>query len=111
MVAGLSSLEAHALTRDTDHPDSLVQIIELADAPRSGEILLSAARDWDYRAKWEPIPHVSSHGALHREHMLVPLIMSRPTSGTPRRTVDVLPSVLRAIGRPVPDGLDGVAFR
>lgn len=110
-VSGLTSLEAHALTLGTDHPDSLVQIIELADAPRSGEILLSAARDWDYRAKYEPIPHVSSHGALHREHMLVPLIMSRPASGTPRRTVDVLPSVLRAIRRPVPDGLDGVAFR
>lgn len=103
--------DVHALTSDTDHPDSLVQIIALAGAPRSGEILLSAARDWDFRARYEPIPHVSSHGALHREHLLVPLIMSRSAVGTPRRTVDVLPSALRALGLPVPQGLDGVAFR
>jgi hypothetical protein len=110
-LEGLSGDAAHELTFDTDYPDALVQVVSLADAPRSGEMLLSAARDWDFRAKWEPIPHVSSHGALHREHMLVPLVMSRPATGRPRRTVDVLPSALRAMGRAVPAGLDGVAFR
>ena len=110
-LSGLTPEEAYDLTLGTDHPDSLVQILALADAPRSGELLLSAARDWDYRAKWEPIPHVSSHGALHREHMLVPLVMSRPATGRPRRTVDVLPSALRAMGRGVPEGLDGIPFR
>ncbi len=108
---GLDAGAVHRVTFDTDYPDSLVQIVALAGAPRSGEIILSAARDWDYRAKYEPIPHVSSHGALHREHMLVPLVMSRPARGTPRRTVDVLPSVLGATGRTIPDGLDGVSFR
>lgn len=102
---------AHDVTLHTDHPDSLVQIIALACAARSGEILLSAARDWDYRAKYEPIRHVSSHGALHREHMLVPLITSRPTTRTPRRTVDVMPSALCVLGRAVPAGLDGRSFR
>jgi hypothetical protein len=110
-VEGLTADDAHALTLGTDHPDSLVQIVALCGAARSGELLLSAARDWDYRARYEPIPHVSSHGALHREHMLVPLVMSRPAVGTPRRTVDVLPSALRAMGRSVPAGLDGRAFR
>jgi hypothetical protein len=110
-LGGLTADASYDATIGTDHPDSLVQIIALADAPRSGEVLLSAARDWDYRAKYEPIPHVSSHGALHREHMLVPLVMSRPATGVPRRTVDVLPSALRAMGREVPSGLDGVAFR
>ena len=108
---GLSSEEVHAATFDTDYPDSLVQIIALAGAARSGEIILSAARDWDFRAKYEPIPHVSAHGALHREHLLVPLILSRGATGTPRRTTDVFPSALQAMGRAVPDGLDGVSFR
>ncbi len=109
--AAFTEDEAHAVTFGTDYPDSLVQVIALAGAPRSGDILLSASRDWDYRAKYEPIPHVSSHGALHREHMLVPLVTSRPVSGTPRRTVDVLPSALRALGHAVPEGLDGRSFR
>ena len=79
-------------------------------APRSGEIILSAARDWDFRARYEPIPHVSSHGALHREHMLVPLLVNRPIGGRPRRTVDVMPSALAALGKTIPPGLDGASF-
>jgi arylsulfatase A-like enzyme len=101
---------AYEATVGGDYPDALVQIAHLAGAPRSGEIILSGAREWDFRAKYEPIPHVSSHGALHREHMLVPLLLNRPAAGTPRRTVDVMPSALRALGIEVPDGLDGTAW-
>lgn len=101
---------AYDATTDTDYPDGVVQIAHLASAPRSGEIILSAARDWDFRARYEPIPHVSSHGALHREHMLVPLILNRPATGRPRRTVDVMPSALTTLGRAVPRGLDGTSF-
>jgi hypothetical protein len=72
--------------------------------------MLSASRDWDFRERYEPIRHVSSHGALHREHMLVPLVTSQPVHGTPRRTVDVMPSALSALGQPIPRGLDGSSF-
>jgi hypothetical protein len=106
----LSDAEAYELTVSTDYPDSLVQIARLASASRSGDIVLSAAREWDFRARHEPIPHVSSHGALHRDHMLVPLLTNRPLARTPRRTADVMPSALAALGLDVPDGLDGVSF-
>ncbi|CAA9329280.1 MAG: hypothetical protein AVDCRST_MAG11-2397, partial [uncultured Gemmatimonadaceae bacterium] len=86
------------------------QLAELAGSPRAGEIILSAARDWDFRAGYEPIPHVSSHGALHREHMLVPLLTNRPPARPPRRTTDVMPSALVSLGVPVPGGLDGESF-
>jgi hypothetical protein len=101
---------AYELTIPTDYPDSLAQVTTIATSSRSGEIILSAARGWDYRSKYEPIPHVSSHGALHAEHMFVPLLTSRRYSGRPRRTTDVMPSALRALGRDVPAGLDGVSF-
>jgi hypothetical protein len=107
---GVSSDVAYDTTLGTDYPDGVVQIEHLANAPRSGEIILSAARDWDFRARYEPIPHVSSHGALHREHMLVPLLVNRPVRGRPRRTVDVMPSALAVLGKPIPPGLDGVSF-
>ena len=102
--------DAYDATAATDYPDSLVQIAHLAGSPRSGEIILSASRDWDFRARYEPIPHVSSHGALHREHMRVPLLLNRPVGGTPRRTVDVMPTALAHLGVEVPAGLDGVSF-
>lgn len=109
-VRGATAAEAHDVTRPTDYPDSLVQIATLAGADRVGDVILSASRHWDFRARYEPIAHVSSHGALHREHMLVPLLMSQRPTRTPRRTTDVMPSALRALGRAVPAGLDGESF-
>jgi len=87
-----------------------VQIAKLTAADRSGDLILSATRNWDFRARYEPIPHVSSHGALHREHMLVPLLLDRPTARRPRRTTDVMPSALAALGIAIPEGLDGESF-
>jgi hypothetical protein len=106
----VSAAAAYDATFDTDYPDGIVQIAHLATSPRSGDLILSAARDWDFRARYEPIPHVSSHGALHREHMLVPLLLDRAPTRRPRRTVDVMPSALAALGKPVPSGLDGTSF-
>ena len=101
---------AYTATIGTDYPDSIVQIAHIASASRAGDVILSAARDWDFRSKYEPIPHVSSHGALHREHMMVPLLVDRPVRVAPRRTVDVMPSALAALGVAIPAGLDGVSF-
>ena len=106
----LGAVDAYDVTRDSDYPDALVQIARLAGASRSGEMIVSAARQWDFRARHEPIPHVSSHGALHRDHMLVPLLMNRPVARMPRRTVDVMPSALDALGLEIPGNLDGVSF-
>jgi hypothetical protein len=106
----LTDLEAYEATIESDYPDALVQIAHLVASPRSGDLILSAARDWDYRARYEPIPHLSSHGALHREHMLVPLLMNREPRAFPRRTVDIMPSALVALGIPVPNTLDGNSF-
>ncbi len=107
---GLSAAEAHEATRFTDYPDSVVQIAKLAGASRAGDFILSATRGWDFRARYEPIPHMSSHGALHREHMLVPLLLDCPVARQPRRTTDVMPSALAALGITVPRGLDGESF-
>lgn len=109
-VHAITDDEAYEVTLGSDYPDSLVQIARLSDAPRAGEIILSASREWDFRAKYEPIPHESSHGALHRDHMLVPLLTNRPPASRPRRTVDVMPSALKALGITIPPGLDGLPF-
>ena len=105
-----SSDKAHDACAGSDYPDALVQILQLTASSRAGEMMLSATRGWDFRARYEPIPHVSSHGALHREHMDVPLLLNRPAAQTPRRTVDVMPSALTALGLTVPTGLDGTSF-
>lgn len=109
-VTNASRAEAHARTIASDYPDALVQIAALATAARSGDIIVSAARDWDFRAKYEPIPHVSSHGALHRDHMLVPLLTNRPPRRTPRRTVDLFSSAVEVLDLQAPAVVDGESF-
>ncbi|HKV50777.1 MAG TPA: alkaline phosphatase family protein [Gemmatimonadaceae bacterium] len=106
----LASIECHDATLAGHYPDALVQIMTLAGAPRAGDIIASAARGWDLRARYEPIPHVSTHGALLREHMLVPLLTNHPVHRRPRRTVDVMPSALGVLGLPVPPNVDGCSF-
>ena len=108
--AGVSEDESLALTIGSEYPDALVQIARLARSPRSGDIILSATREWDLRARFEPIPHISSHGALHRDHMLVPLLVSQPLARAPLRTVDLMPSALDGLGIPHPPGLEGRSF-
>lgn len=110
-ITAISDYEAWERSIDSTYPDALVQILAIAAAPRSGEIILSAAPGCDLRSRYEPALHVSGHGALHREHMLVPLLMSSPASGTPRRTTDIFPSALRVLGLEIPPDLDGTGFR
>lgn len=109
-LEALDSREAFDAFADGEYPDALVQIAQIASSARAGDIILSASAAWDFREKWEPIPHVSTHGSLLREHMIVPLITSRPVRGRPRRTADVMPSALEVLGLPTMPGLDGESF-
>jgi hypothetical protein len=42
--------------------------------------------------------------------MLVPLLLNRRPLNPPRRTVDVMPSALTALGITIPANLDGISF-
>ena len=97
-------------TRDGDYPDAIVQIATLAGSPRAGDVILSAASGWDFRAHYEPIPHRSAHGGLHRDHVMVPLLTNRPLVRAPRRTTDLFASAVGALGVEVPAPLDGTSF-
>ena len=97
-------------TCDGDYPDAIVQILALASSARAGDIILSAAPGWDFRARYEPIPHRSAHGGLHRDHMMVPLLTNRRPARAPRRTTDLFASALDALGVTSPATLDGRSF-
>lgn len=95
---------------NSDYPDAIVQIAQLASSARSGDIIVSASPGWDFRERWEPVRHASTHGSLHRDHILVPLLVSKAVSGAPRRTTDVVPSALAALRLPGVGELDGASF-
>lgn len=102
--------DAWHVTAHGDYPDALVQLGWLAVAARAGDLIVSAAPDWDLRARFEPVEHVSTHGALLRDQMLVPLLVDVPPDTPPQRTTDVVPSALRLLGLPDGPAGDGRAF-
>ncbi len=109
-LTALDSNAAFEACARTQYPDAIVQLSSLMGAPRTGDIVISAARDWDLRSRFEPVTHVSTHGALLREQMMVPLIIDRPVARAPQRTADVYPSALEVMGLAVPMGLNGRSF-
>jgi hypothetical protein len=84
-------------TMETDYPDAVAQLATLVPAERAGDVIVSASPGWDLRCRYEPIDHVSSHGALHSAHMLVPLLSNQRLAIQPRRTSDLFACTLNAL--------------
>jgi hypothetical protein len=108
MPQRMSAAQALKLSYSSRYPDALLQVIQLLEAPRTGDLVLSANHGYDLRAKHEKPEHCSSHGGLFREHMLVPLAISADIKKQYIRTVDLYPTILSLLGKPVPEGIDGV---
>ncbi len=106
----LSQAEALEYSYNTDYPDALIQLIQLFEAPRTGDLVLSASPGFDLRAKHENPEHYSSHGALTRDHMLVPFVINTPLNTKYVRSVDIYPTILSLMGIPIPGNIDGVSL-
>ena len=94
-------------TSHTRYPDLPAQILAYFRATRrAADIAVFAAPAWDFRTV-----NKGGHGGLRPEDMLVPLIVAGP--GVPHRrinharTVDLVPTILSLLGKPLPPDLDG----
>jgi hypothetical protein len=67
------------LTQETDYPDAVVQVAQLFRSRRAGDMIVTARNGYDYAAFGNTRSTKGSHGALAREHMLVPLIYNQRT--------------------------------
>lgn len=105
----LTSQESLEATFSSDYPDALVQLTQIFDSPRSGDLIVSARPGFDLRDRFESPEHKASHGSLHREHMHVPLVSSVPLVGGALRTVDVFPTILEILGKSFSGTIDGVS--
>lgn len=102
--------EALELTYNTNYPDGILQIVQLLESPRSGDLVVSANPGFDLRARHEKPEHCSSHGGLFKEHMLVPVTISAKVNKPYARTVDLYPTILSLMGYSLPAGIDGVTL-
>lgn len=93
-------------TADTDFPDLPAQILAYFRSRRAADIAVFAADGWDFGSR-----NHAGHGGISPVEMHVPILLAGPGVPTGRidvaRAVDVFPTLLRLLGRPVPPGLDG----
>lgn len=72
----MTEQQALELTFASDYPDALVQLAQIFQSPRTGDMVVTSKLGHDLRNLFEIPPHHGSHGSLHREHMRVPLLAS-----------------------------------
>ena len=99
--------ESLRLTIDSDYPDAPLQILQLFESPRTGDVVISSKPGYDLRATHENPEHHGSHGSLHKDHMVVPILISRPAPHDCVRTADIFSSIVSYLGFEVPRGVDG----
>ena len=103
-IDGLRGLQAAAYT------DVAWQVWNFFRSSRAGDLIVCARSGFDLRERFEYQPHNGSHGTLHRDHMLVPAaINARWPADVALASVDLFPTILGALGKPIPAGLDGKA--
>ena len=103
-----SSGEWLKATADNEYSDVPVLVSDLLDSGCGGDIVLLAAPDYE---PWNE-GQKGLHGNLSSDQMKVPILFSGPSfkSGVKigfARTVDVFPTMLEALGRRVPENIDG----
>ena len=108
----LSSRDALIQTYNSEYPDGLVQLWQIFQGDRTGDLVLSARPGYDLRARYEYPEHHATHGALNAEQMFVPLAINLPIETEFIRTVDLFPTVLSQFGHTIePNQIDGQVLR
>ena len=97
----LSSRETLRKTYDSPYPDGIVQLWQIFNSERTGDLVLSAESGYDLRARYEVPEHHATHGALMAEHLHIPLATNYPIAERYIRSVDIFPTVLNLCGHTV----------
>ena len=96
-----------AATARSPYPDLVPQIMAYFDAHRAGDIIIFAAPGWDFAHS-----NKAGHGGLGPAEMFSALLAAGPgvpheRRAEPVRIVDIMPTILELLGRPVPADIDG----
>jgi hypothetical protein len=95
----MKSQEALKLTYESNFPDAVVQSAQLFRSPRAGDLVLVSEAGCDLRAAHHETPeHLSGHGNLTREQMIVPFYSNHAFPKQMIRTADIFPTILHSLG-------------
>lgn len=93
------------------YPDAFVQLCQLFESSRCGDLVINAKEGFDLRLDYEWPEHHSSHGSLILDHMHVPVAISHPIQLDRKiRSVDLFPTLLQLLGIPQKGECDGLSM-
>ncbi len=96
-------------TVGTIYPDLPVGVMAYFDGRLAPDLVAYPPPGWDLDGWWK-----SGHGGIRDVEMLVPMAIAGPNvpkgTVTAARTVDLMPTLLQALGKPIPSGLDGISL-
>lgn len=107
LASGFSLDESLALTFDTHYPDIFMQMWQIFKSRRTGDVIVTSKSGFDLRERFEHPIHKASHGSLCPEHMRIPLLSNHKFHQPHIRSVDIFPTVLKLLNKPIPPGIDG----
>ncbi len=108
---GASPAEALALSHGDRNPDAAFALTSLFASERAGDLVVSASTGFDLRTTAEWPEHHASHGGLHRDHTVVPVLSSAALPPPPLRTLDVFALTLELAGVSLDDYPESDASR
>lgn len=98
-------------TKNSNYPDSIVQIVQLLNADRSGDIIIDAKKGYE---PWDEMQQ-GLHGSLRKDHILVPFYVYSDMLdhdkaqqflqdlGRYPRTVDAFPTIMKLLNVEIKD--------
>jgi hypothetical protein len=102
----LTSRQWLEATAATQFPDLGTGLLSSFDGEMTMDVVVFSAPQWDFDGSLK-----AGHGGIRDFEMFSPMLIAGP--GIPHgriavaRTVDLMPTLLEALGKPVPPGLDG----
>lgn len=81
--------EALKETFNSYFPDGIVQLLQIFEAERSGDMVISASPGYDLRKRFEIKEHHATHGALNAEQMFIPFASNHDIEKEFVRSVDI----------------------
>lgn len=94
-------------TAGLDFADAPMQLLAYFRSRMAGDIAVFADEPWDFNSSKR-----AGHGSLLAEELHVPLLITGPSIQAGTRlecasTMDLAPTILSMLGKPIPAGLDG----
>ncbi len=107
LPARMSRSDALQFTQDSAYPDGIVQALQLFRSARAGDVVVSATPGFSLGNEFTD-PYHSTHGSLHRSHLMVPCAISVPLAlQSAMRTADIFPTLLQFAGLTADHAIDG----